>query len=290
MSSERRGKTKERGYGYNVVLSLITLLLAVCGFLLYDSNTRIETSEYELKYDALPKEFDGFRIAELSDIHTPNDAAKIIAATAAAEPDIIAITGDIIDEKYELAAQLENAGEIIDGLKLTAPVYFVTGNHDWASGGMHELLSLLEAKGVSVLRNDYALLSRGAADIILAGTDDPNGPADMEKPAELIRRIQKNEGDKFITVLEHRNNNLTLYSELGVPLVICGHAHGGVIRLPFTDGIIGPNRKLFPSHTNGVYGEGGTSLVVSRGLGNHTGFPRFLNNPHIPVIILRSKP
>ena len=131
------------------------------------------------------------------------------------------------------------------------------------------------------------MIESGGETMILAGTDDPNGPADMIKPRELVKRIREAEGAGFMVMLEHRNNNLPLYSELGVDLVLCGHSHGGYIRLPFIDGLFGPQRDWFPTYTNGVYAMGGTNMVVSRGIGNHIIIPRFLNNPHIVVTILR---
>jgi len=259
--------------------------------LLYDGNTRVVTTEYELRYTDLPTGFDGFRIAVLSDIHAAefgNDNEKLIAMVKAAKPDIIAITGDLIDGYRKPAPdeQLIIAERLAEGLAGIAPVYYITGNHDWDSGAVRRLTPILEKQGVRVLRNAYELLESGGDRIVLAGADDPNGPADMLKPTEFVGKIKAAHADSFIVMLEHRNNHLRLYSELGIDLVLSGHAHGGVIRLPFTDGLVGPQRDLFPTFTKGVYSEGRTNMVVSRGIGNHTGLPRFLNNPEIVVVIL----
>jgi len=276
-----------------VALPVILLLFIILiGILLYDSNTRIVTAEFELSYPNLPAAFDGFSIAFLSDIHAAEfgaDNERLISMIGDVNPDIIVIGGDIIDryEKPPLEKQLEIAETLIRGIMPIAPVYYITGNHEWDSGGIRQLFSLLEELGVGVLRNRYTILEAGGESIILAGTDDPNGPADMIKPEELMARIRAAEGDKFTVMLEHRNNNLSLYSGLGVELVLCGHAHGGIIRLPFTDGLIGPQREWFPTYTNGIYSMGGTNMAVSRGVGNHTGWPRFLNNPEIMVVVLR---
>jgi predicted MPP superfamily phosphohydrolase len=255
--------------------------------LIYDSNFRIDVDEYQLNYADLPPSFDGFRVVSLSDVHAAQfgkDNRKLIDAVWGAKPDIIAITGDLIDSY----GQLGIIDTLVGGLLEIAPVYYVTGNHEWDSGDVKNLLSLLEQRGATVLRNEYTRLTRGGGAIVLAGTDDPNGPADMKTPSELIGDIRSAEGERFIVVLEHRNNHLGLYASLGVGLVVCGHAHGGIVRLPFTDGLMGPSRELFPTYTSGVYAEGATKMLVSRGVGNHTGFPRFLNNPHIPVAVLRA--
>ncbi|MDR1589237.1 MAG: metallophosphoesterase [Oscillospiraceae bacterium] len=277
--------TRKRGARVSAAKLLIVLALAFAAAV-YDSNTRIDVAEYTMGFESLPASFDGFRIVSLSDVHAAQfgkNNKNLIAATARARPDIIAITGDLIDR----AGQLGIIDTLVGGLTRIAPVYYVTGNHEWDSGDMKNLQSLLEQRGVTVLRNAYVPLTKGGGTIILAGTDDPNGPADMIKPVEFFETVRRAEGDRFLIVLEHRNNHLELYSSLGVDLVVCGHAHGGIVRLPFTDGLIGPSREFLPTYTNGIYTRGATSMLVSRGVGNHTGFPRFLNNPHIPVAILR---
>jgi len=263
------------------------------GISLYDSNTRVVTTEYELYYANLPEAFDGFRILVLADIHAAEygeNNERLISYVEEASPDIIAIAGDFIDSygRLGMEEQLEVAETLVRGLVPIAPVYYITGNHEWDGGGVWALLSMLGEHGVHVLRNTYTLIERGGQTIILAGTDDPNGPAGMITPRRFVEGIIEAHGGEFIVMLEHRNNNLQLYSELGVDLVLCGHAHGGIVRLPFTDGLIGPQRDWFPTHTDGLYTMGDTKMVVSRGLGNHIGLPRFLNNPHIVVAVLRS--
>jgi len=275
-----------------VLFVLLLILVLLTAFLIFDSSARIVTTEYTLRYPNLPDSFDGFRIVVLSDIHAAvfgENNSKLISLAADAAPDMIAVIGDLID-KYEPGAegQLKIAQELVTGLGRIAPVYFVTGNHEWDSKAITPLLSMLRESGVTVLRNQYVKLEAGGGVILLAGTDDPNGPADMVKPDEFVRNMYDKEGRYFTVMLEHRNSHLELYSELGVDLVLSGHAHGGIIRLPFTDGLIGPNREFLPSYTNGVYAMGGTNMVVSRGIGNHTGWPRFLNNPHIVVAELRA--
>jgi len=252
------------------------------------------TTEYEVDFPNLPAAFDGYRIVVLSDIHGTEhgkDNQRLIDSVRNANPDIIAITGDLIDRfqtKNPVERQLEIAETLVKGIVPIAPVYYITGNHEWDSGAVRPLLEMLEGHGVQVLRNRYTRLESDGESILLAGVDDPNGPADMAKPREFIDRVFETEGAGFMVLLEHRNYNLKRSSELGVDLVLCGHAHGGMVRLPFTDGIIGPTLDLFPTYTNGIYTEGDTKTIVSRGLGNHMGWTRFLNNPQLVVAVLRT--
>jgi len=282
---------------------LILLILAVPVIILYiDSNTRLVTTEYKLSYKNLPASFEGYRIVVLADVHGAQlgeDNGQLVDAVRAAKPDMIAIVGDLID-RYQpgkpVEEQLEIAQTLIEKLITVAPVYFVTGNHEWDSGELRPLLEMLSENGVNVLRNQYELLTTGAATgentgdgaIILIGVDDPNGPADMIKPDELVENIRQKEKTDFIVVLSHRNYNLKMYDRLGVDLVLSGHAHGGMVRLPFTDGLVGPQGDFFPTYTSGVYTSGQTNMVVSRGVGNHLGWTRFLNNPQVLVVELRS--
>lgn len=276
-------KTKKRCHtGYKIAL----LLILIISFLFYDSNARLIVNEYPLFFTKLPDAFDGYRIAQLSDIHGAvfgGSNAALLDAVKNTKPDIIVITGDLYDGGDEMVT----IEPLVRGLTSIAPVYFITGNHEWDSDNLRELLKMLDKNGVTVLRNDYKRLRIRDDTIILAGIDDPNGPEDMKKPEELISEIRQKEGDPFIILLAHRNNYLDRFSQLGIDLVLCGHAHGGLIRLPFIGGLIGPSRELFPKYTSGVYIEGRTKMLVSRGIGNQTGFPRFLNNPQIPVAILR---
>ena len=284
------GKTSKRRVRIFPII-LIVIILTI-GFILIDSNTRLVTTTYELSYPNLPEAFDGYRIVVLSDVHAAvfgDDNDGLVTRVRDARPDIVAITGDLIDGTGKMATdeQIEIAQALAARLLTIAPVYYITGNHDWDSHALWTLLEALEETGVIILRNRYALQEAWGDTIVLAGTDDRNGPADMMKPDDFVGRIALAEGERFIVMLEHRNNNLQLYSELGVDLVLCGHAHGGIIRLPYTDGLLGPRRDLFPTYTSGVYTKGGTNMVVSRGVGNHTGFPRFLNNPEVVVVVLK---
>jgi len=289
-------KLKRKRLGcFGTFFIILLIILIVAGILFIDSNTRLVTTEYELFFSNLPEAFDGYRIVLLADMHGAEhgrDNEALVEAVRAAKPDIIAIAGDLID-RYQTSKpverQLEIAQTLVSQLVKVAPVYYVTGNHEWDSGAVRQLLAMLEENGVNVLRNQYEQLASGGETIILAGVDDPGGPADMIKPEEFINDIQQREDADFIVVMSHRNYNLPLYSRLGVDLILSGHAHGGMVRLPFTDGLVGPQQDLFPTYTSGVYTAGNTSMVVSRGLGNHFGWTRFLNNPQVVVVVLRAE-
>ena len=289
-TGKHQKQNKRRGKVF-IVLLLVFIFVIIALFA--DSNLRLVTTEFELRYANLPSSFDGFRIALIADIHGAEHGEnneRLIRRIRDAEPDIIAIAGDLIDDhqrRIPLERQFEIAETLTTALLEIAPVYFVTGNHEWDIGNTLEFLGMLRDWGVVVLRNNYILLERGGQSIILVGIDDPHGPADMPSPNEVIGRIAETNDADFMIVMYHRNYKLPMFSQLGVDLLLSGHAHGGLVRLPFTDGLIGPRREFFPTHTSGLYTMGTTNMIVTRGLGNHYGWTRFLNNPEVVVIELR---
>ena len=108
--------------------------------------------------------------------------------------------------------------------------------------------------------------------------------ADMEQPADLTARIrQEVGGDPYMVMLYHRNDSLPLWTPLQPDLVLAGHGHGGVIRLPFIGAVLGVDRRLFPDNAEGLYQAGRTTLAVSRGLGG----ARLWNPPHLPTVVLQ---
>jgi predicted MPP superfamily phosphohydrolase len=276
---------KRRRRGRNVLLVLLAILV-LTGAALADSNLRIVTTEYEVSPAGLPEGFDGFRIAVVSDLHGKRfetENARLAADLREASPDLIAVTGDLFDQ----SGQLDYVYETISMLLTVAPVYYVTGNHEWATGDALEAMSLIETLGARVLRNETEVLTRGGDRIVLCGVDDPNGFADMETPAEVYA-MGAASGAECSVLLAHRNTELDEYAAAGFDLVLCGHGHGGIVRMPFIGGLFSPYRTLFPRRTAGVETIGGTLAVISRGLGNVYGIPRLLNNPEIVVVTLKT--
>lgn len=267
------------------VLLVLTALLAA-GFLLW-GNCSLQTTETSLVSPALPPAFDGLRIVELADLHGRvfgRGSRRLLAAVRRAEPDLICIDGDLFDEHTDLAM----LPPLLRGLCAIAPVYYVTGNHEWRVPGLRGILAQMRACGVTVLQDDWRVLRRGEDALIVAGTDDPCGPAERKTPAELIADIRAEAGEAaFLLLLTHRNDQLPQWSALGVQAVLAGHCHGGVVRLPFVGGLFGTDRRLFPAWDAGLYRQGETALYVSRGLGYTNVHFRLFNRPEVAVIVLR---
>ena len=270
-------------------------LIATLLVFLWWGNNIPRTEEYIFASERVPQSWSGARIVHLSDLHGKefgNGNQRLLLAVASAQPDLIVITGDIADAQSGLDA----TPATLEGLVAIAPTYYVTGNHEWGAGFVGELREMLNNVGVHYLRNEFVVLSRGEDALVLAGIEDPNGYADQKPPAQLAAEVCAQQGDAFWLLLAHRNNHFSgEYCLLGADLTLCGHGHGGIWRLPFTDGLISTAMELFPSWTNGFYtctcGKCENAQVfVSRGLGNSPRIPRINNRPEIAVITLQSTP
>ncbi len=280
------GKKKHARKKKKKALFSIIFILLILAVFVYDSNSRIATEEYPVSSLKLPDAFNGYRIVQLSDLHGKSfgsSNSQLVSAVKAAKPDIIIITGDLIENKSSGAW----ARNLITKLTAIAPVYFVTGNHEWASGGLVELFEILKDCGATALRNDYVVLSRGKDSIVLAGVDDPNGFADQKTPQQLFSEVKAEQPNKYSVLLAHRNTMKDTYAATGADLVLTGHGHGGIIRLPFIGGLLSTDRALFPKYDAGFYIKDKTVMFVSRGLGPIWNIPRFLNNPEIAVLVLK---
>ena len=255
--------------------------------LLLDSRFNIELTEYELGFASLPAEFDGCKIALLSDLHGwsfGEDNSRLIKLLEDARPDIVAITGDMVSS----AEHLDAVEDLLRGIEGLAPTFYVNGNHEWGARLTGRMKALMESYGVRCLSNEYLELERNGSRIIICGAEDRNGPADMIKPPALAEKLREEYPEDFVLWLYHRNDTLLKYPSLPVQLVLSGHAHGGIIRLPGVGGLLDVRASFGAEYENGLYTLGNLNMVVSRGLGNSVMIPRFLNRPELPVITLKS--
>ena len=272
-------------------LALLALLVLTAALYLRWENTTLQVAEFQASFTRLPHGFDGCRIAVLSDLHGAefgDGNQDLFETVAAQEPEYIFYLGDLEDR---FRGHVDGyAEEVAGGLSAIAPTYYVTGNHEWAVKEVPALKAALTDNGMTVLSNQYVTLERNGDTIYLAGIDDPNGYADQKTPEQLAAELYAEAGDPFWLLLAHRNDRfLTQYSLLGADLVLSGHAHGGIWRLPFTDGLVSHDLNLFPSYTAGFYEENGSLLFATRGLGNSGPAFRFLNRPEVAVLTLHTK-
>ena len=272
-----------------VILLIIAAVLvpALLIWLLW-ANSSPAATQVTVASGALPEAFEGFKIAHVSDLHNAVFGRKnerLLSLIRAAKPDIIAITGDLIDSRH---TDIDSALAFVEAAAEIAPVYYVTGNHE-SRLDFDEIEPRLIAAGARVLRNEAEDIGRGGERIRLAGIDDPSfirtgGTAEERAAAELEQLGDG--GGTFTVLLAHRPELVEVYAEYGAGLVLSGHAHGGQVRLPLLGGLYAPGQGLLPEYDSGLYSLGETQMVVSRGLGNSVAPLRVNNRPELVIVTL----
>ena len=284
-----------------LLVAVFILLIALFLWTVW-GNTALELNRYQVSSSRLPKAFDGFKIVQISDLHNTqigDNNETLIQMIKDANPDIIAITGDMIDSRRtDVKVALDFAEEAVK----IAPCYYVNGNHELRVSEYEELREGLNTIGVKILENDKTEITKNGEKISLLGLSDPSFEASVlmveeDEVAEIyLDKMTAVYLDKltladnnFKILLSHRPELFEEYYEAGIDLALSGHAHGGQIRLPLVGGIIAPHQGLFPEYDGGLYIKEDTHMVVSRGIGNSL-FPlRFNNRPEVVLIELQSE-
>ena len=291
-------------------------------WLFYWENNVIETTRFERFDKRVPSSLDGLTIVQISDLHGKRfgrNHERLLAKVRAERPDIIVITGDLLDERSPFP---EFAREVVSSLRAEAPVFYVTGNHEgqFVEAIRPVALAAIESGGAYMLDNRAVELSRDATGeltvraltstvdrqervetILLAGVPDPETelPSGIRDPREryersrqfLSARLSKipNTPEQFYILLSHRPEQIATYASHGVDLVFTGHAHGGQFRVPFLlpNGLFAPHQGFFPKYACGRRELNGTTELTSRGLGPSVIPTRIFNRPNLVVCKLR---
>lgn len=258
----------------------------------YYQNNKIDVTEYiEISKDIK----NPVTLVQLSDLHS-KPFKKVLQKLDEIKPDIIAVTGDFINDKGRNREKMMRFGkELLD----RAPVFYITGNHERRLEYFDTLMDDLKALGFTILLNDTAQISIGSSTITFLGLDEnqadfkdykarKNGTFKYKDMSPYFKELDKYTGYKV--VLSHFPENFEMveennYSQYDFDLQLSGHAHGGQFILPIIGPVFSPGQGLFPKYARGAFGER-PKMIVSRGLGNAE-FPlRLFNHPEINVIYL----
>lgn len=267
---------------------LLKIVIVICFlYVFYVANNEwLKITAYEYTSERIPAAFDGFKIVQVSDLHDAElgeNHRSLIRKVTSSDPDIILITGDVIDSRrYDLEKSLRAITQLIE----IAPVYYVLGNHEVATNQMSHIYEQLELVGVHTLKNEHVVIERNGEKMVIAGIEDPLIGRSVSEMTQLATRGV--DSSAFTILLSHRPEKFKSYVDQSLDLVFTGHAHGGQIRLPFIGGLIAPSQGWFPKYTDGLFEEGGTTMVINRGIGNSL-FPlRMFNRPEIVKFTLHS--
>ncbi len=229
------------------------------------------------------------RIVLIADLHSHiygKEQSRIVSLIKKQNPDIIALAGDIADDEVPI----EGAEQFLKGLKGSAPIYYVTGNHEFWSGDIKNIKDIILRYEVNILENEYREIRVKNTDIIIGGIDDPD-VARYEKTGFNLKREMDNNfselTDKpcFKILLAHRPELIEMYKNYSFDLVLSGHSHGGQVRIPFIlNGLFSPNQGWFPEYAGGEYRHYTLTHIVSRGVSYNPRLPRIFNPPEVVVI------
>jgi predicted MPP superfamily phosphohydrolase len=272
-----------------IVLYICLAALAVWFFYWQDND--IVTTNISFANKKIPSVFEGFKILQVSDLHNKNfgkNQFRLIQKIKDLAPDTIVITGDLIDCHRP---DVETAMVFIRQAVRIAPVYYVPGNQEARTDEYENLAGKLKAAGALLLENAGVRIGRYGETINLTGAQDIEflKTGKKGKPLQAFKKrldYLAPDEEGFTILLSHRPEYLNLYASENVDLVFSGHAHGGQVRLPFLGGLYAPGQGLLPKYTSGLYTQGDTSMIVSRGLGNSE-FPlRVFNRPELILVTL----
>ena len=278
----------------NVAALLVALLGAA--FFFRWQNDSIQVERFECVSEKIPAAFDGFVVVCVADLHEkefgPNNA-RLFAKIRAANPNVIAISGDLL---IDPPLNAEFARRFVAEAAKIAPVYYVSGNHEAIAPTQTEylpFLTSLKEAGATVLDGEKVEFRRDGESIIIAGVADPLLELKTDRRltseqvvAEKLRRVSPDE--RFTLLISHRPELAELYAKHGVDLALTGHAHGGQIRLPFVGGLIAPHQGILPRYDGGAYRIGESTTIVSRGLGPSVFPTRLFNRPSLVVCELKT--
>ncbi len=289
-------------------IAAILLLAAAVFWNIYWNNT-ITVHTYTHENENLPEDFEGFRIVQLTDIHSVRNEKQgqlIYEKTKAQEPDIICITGDLVDSKYYAIHGV--GGEtltiaLIQRLVELAPVFYVYGNHEMIlldDPQRNAFKVALEEAGVNIINNEVIALKKESGDgkMHIAGIQDPSTlykdprfnefDTNGERMEAMLDMVMEGIAEEdFVLMLSHRPEYLELYDQYEIDVCLSGHAHGGQFRIPFVGGVYAPGQGFWPKYTVGVYETEDLALYVGTGIGNSVIPVRVFNPPEILTIVLK---
>ncbi len=248
---------------------------------------------YNLVCKNLPENFSGFKIAHISDLHS-NPAKGIPEIVTDARPDIIVITGDILNDDEKPTDKVD---ALISALSDIAPCYFISGNHDLWKAGYRSVFAKYEELGAVFMDEKTVTIEKIGEKIGILGCSDPFS----RLPQAISENVQKNlvklkKIDGFNILLFHRANLFDMVKDAGFDLILAGHMHGGQIRIPGIGGVLAPSsamlsktRMLFPKYSGGVVTSDNTTMIINRGASNTLPIPRLGNAPEVGIITLTNK-
>ncbi len=265
------------------------------------SNENPMLHKIVVRSEDVPEAFSGYRIAQVSDLHDAEFGEgheKLLKLLKKSKADILVLTGDIVDAHR---TDIEQSLSFVRQAAELLPVYYVPGNHEASiskRGEGYEIFKQgLQDCGVTLLEDDKTRLEKDGQYLTLIGLRDVGFHPLPAVEDQLLKHSLAcgeqlapltEEDDGYRILLSHRPELFAVYAGMDIDLTFSGHVHGGQFRLPFVGGLYGPGQGVFPQYDSGLYQQGDSQMIVSRGLGNSTFPVRFNNRPELIVAELKA--
>jgi len=268
-----------------IILAVACVAVVLFAIELIRSNSFTTAEEYTFESELLPSEFDGVTIVQISDFHNAGESycERLLEKVEEQNPDYIFITGDIADS---VRTDVSRANYFLERVSELAPCYLVWGNHDvkLSKADLQLMKDCCAKNGITVLDDSVTQLERNGQTITIAGTTSVQGGGFDE----AVKAIAETDED-FVIWLHHYPEDLEIISgeceRIGLSecLMFSGHAHGGLIGLPFGNGAYAPGQSIFPEYVSGEYEDEPVTMLLSAGAGN-SGYTLRLFNPFDIVV------
>jgi len=283
-----------------IIKFCIIIFICLIIIKIYSDNNFIEVLNYKICSVKVSKEFNSFKILQLSDLHSKSfgkENFKLVRKVENVNPDIIVITGDMINDDFDYSS----FNSIINKLIKKYKIYYIIGNHEQNAmikdpDRFNSMIEKIKKAGVNVLDNEKVNVNIGTEYINLYGMhmelkyyrnfrskDSRSVNFDVKDMEKLIGRCNK---ERYNVLLSHNPVYFETYSKWGADLVLTGHIHGGMVKLPGLGGVFSPEHKFFPKYYEGIYKSYNSFMNVNRGLGRGNFGIRLFNKPEISVITL----
>lgn len=274
---------RRKKYG---ILLISALLFVSLFWVALDHDLSVVTYRVESNKLTAP-----LRLALVTDLHSCDygeGQKDLLEQLERAEPDLILLGGDILDDELPY----EKGLEFLRAIGTRYPCYYVTGNHEFWTGEIKEVKALVRDCAVTVLAGDWATVDLKGQKINLCGVDDPAHIGKTATMAQVGSARKAATPDYFTLLLSHRPELIGDYLPYDFDLILSGHAHGGQWRIPgLLNGFLAPDQGFFPKYAGGLYQLGDTSFIVSRGLAQETTrVPRLFNPPELVIVELTPAP
>lgn len=289
---------------FKIVTLLIVLILFV--YLYFENTSLFIVQKNEIVSNKIDSNFDGYKILQLSDLHSREfgeNNIKLINKIYKIDPDIIVCTGDMMNSTEDDGHVFIN---LVKKISKDYPVYYIDGNHEqlveYNNVGVYdEFISSLKELDVKIVKNTKIKLQKGSSyinmyglnvDLVYYSTKSALKESNIEYTEDnFSKTINKEtfENNKYNILLTHNPIYFEVYEKSGVDLILSGHVHGGIIRIPFKGGLLSPDQEWFPKYYHGLYTINDTNMIVSAGLGNDTVNFRIFNPFEMNLITLRSE-